>query len=286
MNEDTLLSIEKFAALTGISRYKLKRLNDSGKLKWVFQTKNKKRFYTNYQIEEAKKFQRQRKFIEGSYNLIDEKGVHLSEFNAYLAGLFYADGSLYQYDGFGIQLKDKELLDDIAKNFEPKLDVSPHKTRPMWSIYVPSNYCRFHFSGMNFVFRKTYGFDIPMMTKETFRHCLRGWFDGDGSASIRTKGKCKGKVRFALTGHKKMLGCIQKTLFESFDVYIPISTTSASSDEFINLETGTYVTLSQLFDILYMNESICLKRKKEILSEYLKNKSEELTKIRRSCYVD
>lgn len=266
---ENFIRIDKFAKMAGVNISKIRRLGKQGIL-IPAKMNGTQREYTLEQLELAKKFQRKPKLLEDGYNLIDEN-IKFDAFDSYFAGLFYSDGSLYKDGAIGLSLKDKDLLDELITYFNSIPIVKKHKTRPMYSIYLGNNYNRTRFKDFNFVQRKTYGFDIPKMNKESFCHCLRGWFDGDGSASVRTKGKRIGCVRINIAGCKYMLSCIQKTLFETFGLYM-IWADDKRHPNFGILEINKLKDISLFFDILYGKEGVYLKRKKKVLEDYLKLK--------------
>lgn len=254
------MNASKFSKLSGIRRTTLARLEKSNRL--VPLIINNKKHYSKEQLEISQKFLKKKKFIGGT-NLID-KNIILNSFDSYFAGLFYSDGTLYDYGGLGFQLKDKDLLEEIVSKFHPIQEVKKHKTRNIFCLYLTKKQIKERFKYFNFQMNKTYGFQIPKMNKESFKHCLRGWFDGDGSVSVRKNGK----VRVNICGNKKILGNIQKTLYEEFGLYT-IWSDDKRSEGFGILEINKLNDLSLFFDIIYNIDGIFLKRKKEILEKYL-----------------
>lgn len=120
-----------------------------------------------------------------------------NEEKAYFLGLLYADGSL-RYNGFEITLidSDKEILERFSNIIYNKVVLYYKKSRnyhnnpkyvckPQYNLVVTSMIMKNDLIKYGCVESKTYKIRLPKLNDKLYRHFIRGYFDGDGSISIR-----------------------------------------------------------------------------------------------------
>ncbi len=248
------IKIGEFAKATGIPIHTLYRLNSSGK----FVPKNSDGYHLVYddaQILDAGQYVHKMKLLLGGKNVVQDM-ENLDDFFAYLLGMVMADGTVLESGQVQLELKDKQVLDDIASVLG--VDVHLRSDRPMWRITVPRpianrlveyGVCR----------RKCEGFDVPEMSERSFGCFLRGLFDGDGSVSKKANGLV---VRFH--GHPKAMAYIQTTLLESFGLYMPW--VKDNRIESGMLETARRSVVDALYNIMYGVDGVYLLRKKTVFA--------------------
>lgn len=252
------IKIRDFSKQTGISVSKLYQLKSSGKLIPI----RKDGYYLIYdesQVVDAEKYVRKMKLLVGGKNVVKDMD-DLDDFFAYLLGMIMADGTVLESGQVQLELKDKQVIDDIAAVLGA--DVHLRSDRLMWRITVPRpvanrlveyGVCR----------RKCEGFDVPEMSERSFGCFLRGLFDGDGSISEKGNGLV---VRFH--GHPKAMAYIQSTLMEHFGLYLPW--VADNRIESGMLETSKKSSVDLLYNIMYKVDGVSLLRKKMIFNKNTK----------------
>jgi hypothetical protein len=248
------IAIGEFAKMTGVSSWTLRRLDISGKLNPGHSTGGHRR-YDESQVDEAKQYIRRMKLLMGGKNVVCEMD-DLDDFFAYLLGLIFADGSVSAEGQVQLEMKDKQIMEDVAKVLG--VEIHPRPDRPMWRMTVPKpvanrlveyGVCR----------RKCEGFDIPDMSERSFGCFLRGLFDGDGSVSVRGN---RTTIRFH--GHPKAMAHIQATLMGHFGIYM--AWVPDNRIESGMLEIGSGSVINSLYSIMYRVSGVRLKRKECLIN--------------------
>ena len=254
MKDSMIMGINEFARVTGVPSHTLRRLHLSGKFIPCVVTEGGHRRYEESQVESAKEYVRKMKLLLGGKNVLDEN-EKLDDFFSYILGLIMADGTVSAKGQVQLEMKDKQIMDDVAGIVGA--EVHPRLDRNMFRITVPRPIaCRLVEYGV--CRRKSKGFDVPSMSEKSFGCFLRGLFDGDGSASIR-----KGRRILRFAGHPRAMAYIQRTLLEGFGLYLPWVDDNRLESGM--LETGRSAVVDAVCGIMYATEGPCLWRKRQLL---------------------
>lgn len=208
------------------------------------------------------------KYVQDDYffNVID------AEKKAYWLGVLYADGCVRSPSQVIFSSIDKDWV-EIFKNdigSDRKIYREFHKThqKEIWKIAIHSHQLYQDLCKHGCVDRKSKVIRMPNIPKELRRHFIRGYFDGDGSASFTHSSK-KNKYRTLRTkffsGSKEFLEDICKELTT------PTPTigwhSNGKSGGVWQFELGPNNSLT-LYDFFYKNATTWLNRKKEIFELY------------------
>jgi hypothetical protein len=159
------------------------------------------------------------------YNYNHEFLDNINTFAAYFTGLFVTDGNCSN-DGVGIELADKQLIDDIIKVTEYKNPVNPRirankpNASPTYVVrYAGNVFKRIKEMGYLPGVKTGKEFIPSCITDELFPHFLRGVIDGDGWWTIHNKdyeyihcGICCSNASFLVTiwGRLQRLGIVSE----------------------------------------------------------------------------
>jgi hypothetical protein len=196
------------------------------------------------------------KLLVGGMDIVRDMN-DLDDFFAYLLGLVMADGTVSEAGQVQLEMKDRQILDDVAAMVGAKVHL--RSDRPMWQITVPRpianrlveyGVCR----------RKCEGFDIPEMSERSFGCFLRGLFDGDGSVSKKGNGIV---VRFH--GHPRAMAYIQATLLGHFGLYMPWVADNRVESGMLEVSRASVV--DAIRGIMYHTDGVYLARKKEVFTK-------------------
>ena len=190
-----------------------------------------------------------------------------SERKAYFLGLLMADGNLY---GNTLSLTliepDKYLLEELAKDLEchTKLDFRESKENDIsvhnrYTLKAADITLAESVKKQGIVPRKTGKECIPdSIPDELLRHFLRGYFDGDGTVFVSSKGKY---LRFGYYAPHNICQEILNILGFDNKVY------DKESISFFLIQKREKVL--QFYHYIYDDASIFMKRKKEKFDTYM-----------------
>jgi hypothetical protein len=186
---------------------------------------------------------------------------------AYWLGLIAADGWIVtekkKPTGFGIALKkeDSYLLKQFAIDLGcPSMYRKERIENNLWQVKFSSEKIASDLIKLKIVPRKSKVLEIPQLSFPLFSSWLRGYFDGDGSVSIR-----KNTLSVKITsGSKLSLTGIKELLFQ-----YSIKTSITKDGDTYNLCAYTKNAL-KFGSIIYANMSnqVCLERKKKVFDEF------------------
>ena len=124
--------------------------------------------------------------------------------------------------------------------------------------------------------RKTFTIKFPYLPKEMERHFVRGVFDADGCIS-----KCKrikiGQMGqkyvsfggdFCIEGNKQFISVLQSRLTK---IGLPYNSINYSGKSISRVRYGGINQLVKIYDYLYKDTKLFLKRKKELFEDIIKN---------------
>jgi len=177
---------------------------------------------------------------------------------AYFLGLLYADGAINKDKSIslGLQTKDIELLDKFAKEL---LYNKPYKIyKNITSININSHKLyndlidKGCFERKSFILKFPNENQVPLIYKF---HFIRGYFDGDGCCHIAKK---------SYNNYINFLGC-EEFLRGISDILLQdnIKSYLYRVNNIHSLCIKTKTNISKLRELLYKDDSISLKRKKD-----------------------
>lgn len=192
---------------------------------------------------------------------------------AYILGFLAADGCVRKnYNGIKITLarKDKELIEKIRNILmanSPIKDTITSKGYDISTFEINSKIIKSDLAKYGIVPNKTFTFTFPTnLNKLYWRDFIRGYFDGDGTICMSGK-----SLRFSICS------AVKSTLKQIIDFFeeegiSPVSIYERNNEGKNTLYYFQYSTNSvkKIYDILYYDNCLCLKRKYEIYTELVK----------------
>lgn len=200
-----------------------------------------------------------------------------SEEKAYWLGFLSGDGAITENKvRLSLAIKDKAHLKKFKEAVKWTGKDYIHKDTDALEVYFRSSKMVADLARHFITSRKTFTVKLPNILKSLERHFIRGVFDADGciNKTIRvTRGKsgqtyiCYGG-EFNIEGNKDFVSEIQERLIK-----LELSRTSLNySGKSINrVRYGGINQLRKIYNYLYEEASIFLKRKKKLFEDILKN---------------
>lgn len=216
-------------------------------------------------------------FNEDYFEVID------SEDKAYFLGFIVADGSVNSITNvIQITQKDPDILYEFKKYIEYDGDLIKSKSRDVFDIKISSSKTKSDLLRLGIVSNKTMIVKYPMISESLQSHFIRGVFDGDGCISIHhdkrdnsDRGQvniCSGSFDFIneyVNRLVKYCGVKRNNIRQPKGTYYVI-------------DWGGLSDVEKIYEFLYKDASIFLKRKKETFDKVMSiNKNK--TKYRKSC---
>lgn len=211
-------------------------------------------------------------FNENYFDLINTSN------KAYLLGLICSDGCLYRRDGHQGQLHlifsttDLQLLEDIKIEMESNHPIKQNKDN-MASLVFVSDKIFNRLLEIGIGMRKTFDLDLKQIILNIpellFSDFLKGYFDGDGSINQVEKGIAQSHVVIAAPE----TNCL---IFQDWLIKINIDSRYYKDSRKYSQPFGSlsFINTTQKYSFLryiYKNESVCLKRKKDLSFCFLQN---------------
>lgn len=253
---ETILNISKDMGINVQSIYTHFQKN-----KWVY---NK-----NIQIRES------RYFVNDNYlDNID------NEDKAYFLGWLLSDGHISN-NKINLKLKqsDEYIIKEMFNKFSGGYKISIGENSGSMSLSSTKMICALKKLGC--VENKTeVGFDLPDISKNLFRHFVRGYFDGDGSVGIRSARPnqmqisiCSIDNKFLMQLQEKLrehniLSKIYKEKRNGKLLKRPEGIYSSDNKDMFRLIIQTHKEKLKFYEFLYNDCNIKLKRKYEKYSKY------------------
>lgn len=206
-----------------------------------------------------------------------------TEIQAYLLGFHAADGSINDERNtlrIKVTKTDSEIINLYQEYISPDAyirDVNGFTsiirekeviTKTANEINIASKVLTTDLSALGFGQNKTYKeLHLPKISKDLFRHFLRGYFDGDGSfiGSVRKPNlnnrekKCRVTKAFNIDSKTKtILEDIQSYLEEEG---IKVNINYIIRDDMYRLVTSSETEINKLFNLLYTDSNFYLTRK-------------------------
>lgn len=223
-----------------------------------------------------------RNYIESKDNLrkytINDNYFKVQSHNmAYILGLIAADGNISSKEnGVSISLKetDKEILEKINEELNNSRPIKVYERTDrnekvakllFWSSTIKKDLSHYGLKP-----NKTFNIEPPHFLLPEYRiSYIRGYFDGDGSISL-----CKHTPQFRISGASKE---IISWIKDCFSIQYNIYTNLRIEREKLSQDRDWYILdyygdrAKQIYNILYIKDSLCMKRKYQKFSSIMNN---------------
>lgn len=197
---------------------------------------------------------------------------------AWILGFIAADGSIRK-DSNSIKITlsriDKEILEKIRKEIEITNPIKDYTTNKGFEISEFVWTCEQHKKDLekyNIVPNKTFKIKPPYkLNREFWIDYIRGYFDGDGSVNLikNSNGRGNGNLRWQLcSATPEILQWIIDFLYEEYQIPKVSIQVQKRKENLYYFQYGSKAT-RQIYDILYNESPMFLKRKKEHYQEIL-----------------
>lgn len=200
---------------------------------------------------------------------------------AYWLGFLMADGTMREYRNnkyqlsFELKEEDKYIIENFNNDIESNYLVSisnnsNYNTKRARLIITNHNFTK-HLIAKGIIPQKTGQEIIPSdIPKDFVKDFIRGFFDGDGSIQFTHKNRVRSKFHL-VSCSETILNQIKKTLELEANVKFTEKSlhVKSGSSHIYELETSTLTEIAKIYDYLYYNDCICLKRKENIFKTFL-----------------
>ena len=194
-----------------------------------------------------------------------------SEEKAYILGFVYADGSISDVNNtLNISLKasEKSFLEEINQLMESNYKLFLSKGRYNSScpitdkirLSICSKQIVNDLISIGCIPRKSDTLQFPKIREDLLCHFMRGYFDGDGTVFLHLKKH----IHFGIIGTYEFCKSYIDVL--KLDVKIYKEKRTTKNVWYINI--GNKKTVLKIFNFLYKEHSICLKRKYDIFNNH------------------
>ncbi|MEE1447971.1 LAGLIDADG family homing endonuclease [Faecalibacillus intestinalis] len=245
-----------------------------------------KKYYSDiYKSEEAiQKIIRKKNVSRGRY----VRKTHHNDFyfetidnehKAYWLGLLLADGCVIEKENesniikLELNNKDRYLVEEFAKDINTNLEVHDYKYERKHNsqIQIRSNKMFKDLSKYGIVPRKTFLINkVPNIDLKLIRHLIRGYFDGDGCAYLfKPHDQNKHRLNITFCGTEAFLIDVKNVLEKENIHYGKIINMNKYGSNVFNLRYGRNESVIKLYEYLYKDSTICLKRKKKKFEIFL-----------------
>lgn len=198
---------------------------------------------------------------------------------AWLLGYLAADGCISGNSIIiNISTVDKEILEKIRKEVEIEREIKDRinlKGFPVSRLEWTSEEQVRDLSKYNIIPRKTYNLKPPYLLDKRYHiDYIRGYFDGDGSINLikNSNGRGNGNLRWQVGGtQKEVINFIADT-FEEYGIpktSLQVQYFNKQSLPFYSIQYSS-VSTRKIYNILYTDNGLYLKRKKDHYEEIMK----------------
>ena len=196
---------------------------------------------------------------------------------AYILGLLASDGNVAKKENqinICLNEEDYEILEKIRKEIKSTRPIkvySRNNGATQSKLVVFSSTMKKDLSHYSIVPNKTFILQPPeLLKKEYYIDYIRGYFDGDGSVYINSNGIPGVNIGGA---SKEMIEWIRKVLAEQYGIICKKIDSSQKLSEKRNYNRIFYYgeNIVKLYKIFYKNDSLYMKRKKDIFKTILMN---------------
>ena len=218
-------------------------------------------------ITKAKKY----KLNEDYFEFIDD--AH----KAYWLGFLMADGTMREHKAGCLQLSfelcedDVYILDqfnhDINSTYRVQINTCKNSSKNRARLIITNyNFCK-HLIKHGIIPNKTGKEKIPNSIPDNYiKDFIRGFFDGDGCIMFSNNSRARGKFHIVSCSYNILCDLLKiiPADFSNKSLHL-----KAGSDYIYELETANLVNLAKIYDYLYYENCLCLKRKENKFKEFL-----------------
>lgn len=199
------------------------------------------------------------KFNEDYFETID------TEDKAYFLGFIVADGCIAdKTNTIKIVQKETDILYEFKRCVNSDGDVFTSKNRNISSFSISSNKTKSDLGNLGIYSNKTMVVKYPTIPDNLQNHFMRGVFDGDGCITLRTDKRDNNQ-----RGQVNICSGSYDFIKEYYDKMVEYCNLSGRNK--IRCPKGTYYVVDwgglsdveKIYDFLYKNSTLYLKRKKE-----------------------
>lgn len=237
-----------------------------------------------YNLLKLSNIERKHKVIKYNFNESYFENID-SEDKAYFLGFIVADGSVNSISNI-IQITQKEpdILYEFKNFIEYEGELMKSKSRNVFDIKISSSKMKSDLLNLGISPNKTMSVDYPLIPENLQNHFMRGVFDGDGCISIHhdkrdnsDRGQvniCSGSFNFI---NKYVDNMVKYCGVKKNNIRQPKGT-------YYVVDWGGLSDVERIFEFLYKDASIFLKRKKETYDKVMSiNKTKN--KYRKRCQL-
>jgi hypothetical protein len=154
--------------------------------------------------------------------------------------------------------KDRPHLERFKRDIKTNASISP-KIGPFLSfqIQLPASHITERLENLGCVARKSKVLTFPVLPSVAISHFIRGYFDGDGSATIKRYVNRKPQKRMTFLGTRAFLDSVKDFIGDRGSI--------SKAHGCFALEYSGNLLCEKVSDYLYGGATIYLKRKKDIL---------------------
>ena len=201
-----------------------------------------------------------------------------TEEKAYWLGFLMADGCVYKGASansyrlqINLQESDKNILEKFNKALESDYSIitkeiynkKTDKTYKTAMLKINNTDLCLDLIKHNIVPRKTFNCKFPNISKELYRHFIRGYFDGDGCITSYLNNQ---KGRYTFAGTESLLTSFQNILKEA---NIESHIYKVKNKEIFELTSSSIPEIIKFYNFLYNNATVYLERKHNKFIEFL-----------------
>jgi uncharacterized protein YlbG (UPF0298 family) len=209
-----------------------------------------------------------------------------SEEKAYFLGFISADGYVQDY-GYRhsliitIHKKDQEILEKFKSLIKFNGDIKYHTKREnICQITCTSKKITTDLSKLIVIKDKSHFLNFPDIPSHLEKHFMRGYFDGDGCISIhhdKRDESNRGQVNI-VSGSLDFIAIYVNKLIEYADV--KKNSIRCPKGSYYIIDWGGLTDVENIYNFLYTDSTIYLKRKKEIFDKVM-NVNSKIKKYRK-----
>lgn len=236
------------------------------------------RFFRKYNLETRKYGNFNYEFRSNSIKLNYMFESIKNEEEAYIAGIFMADGYVgKQQLGLTLKKSDKEIVEKVKKYFSEQITLQEDSVS--YCFVVSSTMACDNAVKLGILRNKSRKEQsIPLMDKSLLSHFIRGYFDGDGSVFVCNLKENKNRLRLNICSSKEnILIEIQDVLMKNGirskinkenrigkEFKLPQGGTTISTQDMYRLYVNRNEDIKKFKEFMYTDSSLFLKRKKDI----------------------
>ena len=221
-------------------------------------------------VELRKQFETSRK-----YNILNFKGDIISNNDAYILGLIWADGNLSRNCiEISLQQTDEQILEDISNYIygekvfsyrDSQISIFKNKeymSKPQTRFRITSKEVSNKLRKIGLIENKTLICRFPKINSEYIPHFLRGLLDGDGSIYIKNKNNC----RVDIVSNPEMCQDISQIVNETLNIN---SKVYKKTEKVYTFTISGRLQILKFLDWIYENSELKLNRKYKKYRELL-----------------